>query len=90
MRGSKSKGWLLLLLFLIIGAVLGGVLGELLLKWSLFADVAPFLAKHYVLLNVPPLTIDLYIAKIVGGLVLQPTLMSILGMLLGIFLYRRF
>lgn len=90
MRGSKSKGWFILVLFLIIGAVLGGVLGEYMSRVALFADLAPYLAKHYVLLDVPPLTIDLYIAKVVGGLVLQPTLMSILGMLLGIFLYRRF
>jgi hypothetical protein len=89
-RASKGRGWLLLVLFLIIGAVLGGVLGEVLAKQAFFADLAPYLTKHYVLLNVPPLTVDLYIAQIVGGLVLQPSLMSILGMLLGIFIYRRF
>lgn len=90
MRTSKSRGWLLLVLFLVIGAVLGGVIGELLAKLPLFADFVPYLSKHYVLLNVPPLTVDLYVAQIVGGLVLQPSLMSILGMLLGIFIYRRF
>lgn len=90
MRANKSKGWLLLVLFLIIGAVLGGILGEFLMKLPIFAGTAPYLTKHYVLLNVPPLTVDLYIAQIVGGLVLQPSLMSILGMLLGIFIYRRF
>jgi hypothetical protein len=89
-RTSKGKGWLLLALFLIIGAVLGGALGELLAKQAIFADLAPYLSKHYVLLNIPPLTVDIYIAQIVGGLVFQPSLMSILGMLLGIFFYRRF
>lgn len=90
MRASKGRSWLLLLLFLIIGAVLGGVIGEFLAKLALFADIAPYLTRHYVLLNVPPLTVDLYIAQIVGGLILQPSLMSIIGMLLGIFIYRRF
>lgn len=89
MRGSSSKSWLILVLFLVIGAVIGGALGEYLLSWPIFADVAPYMAKQYVLLNMPPLTIDLYIAKIVVGLVLQPTLMSILGILLGIFIYSR-
>lgn len=89
MRGSRGKSWLLLVLFLIIGAVIGGALGEYMLTWPFLAGVAPYLAKQYVLLNMPPLTIDLYIAKIVVGLVLQPTLMSILGILLGIFFYRR-
>jgi hypothetical protein len=89
-RTNKGKGWLLLALFLIIGAVLGGAMGELLAKQAIFADLAPYLSKHYVLLNIPPLTVDIYIAQIVGGLVFQPSLMSILGMLLGIFFYRRF
>ncbi|MDU4961941.1 MAG: DUF4321 domain-containing protein [Sporomusaceae bacterium] len=90
MKANKSQNWLLLALFLVIGAVLGGVLGDVLAKLPLLADFAPYLTKHYVLLNIPPLTVDLYIAQIVGGLVLQPSLMSIVGMLLGIFIYRRF
>lgn len=90
MRGSKGSGWVVLVLFLIIGAVLGGVIGEFMSRMAIFADIAPYLVKHYVLLDLPPLTVDLYIAKVVCGLVLQPSLMSILGMLLGMFLYRRF
>lgn len=90
MRGSNSKGWFLLVLFLVIGAVLGGVLGEFLSRIDILSGIAPYLAKHYVLLNMPPITINLYIATVVCGLVLQPTLMSILGMVLGIFFYRRF
>lgn len=90
MRASSSRGWLLLVLFLIIGAVFGGAVGEFLATLDFFADIMPYLSKRYVLLSIPPLTVDLYIMQLVGGLVFQPNLMSIIGMLLGIFLYRRF
>ncbi len=90
MKTSGSRGWLLLVLFLIIGAVFGGVVGDFLATLNIFSGVMPYLNKQYVLLNIPPLTVDLYIAKIVGGLVFQPSLMSIIGMLLGIYFYSRF
>lgn len=90
MSSTKSKGYGMLLLFLITGAVFGGILGEVISRVDALASIAPYLVKTFLVLDVPPVTINLYVVRVMLGLALQPNLISILGMITAIVLFRRF
>ncbi|HML89197.1 MAG TPA: DUF4321 domain-containing protein [Methylomusa anaerophila] len=77
-------------LFLITGAVLGGILGEFAANSSFLTGVAPYLVKQFPIFDLPPVTVNLYVIKFVLGFALYPNLMSILGIIAAIVLFRRF
>jgi len=89
LRGVKSKGFSMLLLFLITGAVLGGILGELISSAEALANWSPYLVKTFLVLDVPPVSINLYVVRFMLGFALQPNLISILGMIAALLLYKR-
>lgn len=89
MRGAKNNGYGMLVLFLLTGAVFGGILGELISHSDIVAGFAPYLVKTFLVLDVPPVTINLYVVRFMLGFALQPNLISILGMIVAILLYRR-
>ena len=90
MRGGKPKSFGMLVLFLITGAVLGGILGELIAGSSALAGLAPYLTKYYTILDVPPVALNLYVVKFVIGFALHPNLISILGIVVALILFRFF
>lgn len=77
-------------IFLIVGAVFGGLLGELLNSLDMLAGIAPYLVKTFTILDIPPVTVNLYIVQVVVGLSLHPNIISIFGAILAVFLLRRF
>lgn len=85
---GKSMGMMFLLL--ITGAIVGGILGELAASSSLLSGVAPYLIKPFPVFDLPPVTINLYVIKLVIGFALYPNLMSVLGIIAAIMLFRRF
>lgn len=89
MRGSRSKGYGMFILFLLTGAVFGGILGELISHSEVLVEVAPYLVRTFLILDVPPVSINLYVVRFMVGFALQPNLISILGMVVAILLYRR-
>ena len=89
MRGDKTKGILVLLLFLLTGALLGGLLGEVLAGSPALSEIAPYLVKKYTIFEMAPASINLFVAQIKLGLVLQPNLISVLGIIIALFLFRR-
>jgi hypothetical protein len=90
MRGGSNKGFGMLALFLITGAVLGGIIGEIIADSTLLAGVAPYLVKQFLIFDLPPVTINLYVIKFVIGFALYPNLISLLGMVAAAALFRRF
>ena len=88
MRGGRTKGFGMLSLFLITGAVLGGILGELIAGSTSLAGMAPYLTKTYTIIDIPPVTINLYVIKLVLGFALHPNLISVLGIVAAIILFR--
>ena len=90
MRGGKSSSFGMLALFMVTGAVLGGILGEIISTSSMLIGVAPYLVKTFPIFDLPPVTINLYVIKLAIGFALYPNLISILGMIIAIFVYRRF
>jgi hypothetical protein len=87
---SGDKSYWMLALFLITGAILGGILGEIISTSSFMVGVAPYLVKTFPIFDIPPITINLYVIKLVFGLALYPNLISIIGIIGAILLFRRF
>jgi hypothetical protein len=84
---GKSLG--LIALFLVLGAIIGGIIGELIAGFPL-GGITPFLVKTYPIFDLAPVTVNLYVAKFVVGLSFHPNLVSLLGMIGAYFLVRRF
>ncbi|ORU01259.1 hypothetical protein D081_0078 [Anaerovibrio sp. JC8] len=79
-----------LIVFLIIGAILGGIIGDLLSGVDALASVMPILVHTYPVLEMTPATLNLYVIQVTLGLSFTPNLMSIIGMVVAIILFRRY
>lgn len=88
MKGGSSKGVGTLVLFLIFGAVLGGILGEMISSSSL-GGMAYYLVKTYSIFDIPPVTVNLYVMKFVIGFALHPSIISIVSTVLAYLLFER-
>ena len=83
-----KKNILLLLLFILIGALLGGVLGEILRAISTGGPLRnTFTEGFHVGIN-PPVTLDLRIIAFTIGFTLRANLLTLLGAILGIYIYK--
>ncbi len=78
------------ILFVIIGAILGGILGELLRNVAMLQGVIPYLVQTYPVFDMQPVTVNLYVLRLTVSLAFAPNLMSILGIVLAIILFRRY
>jgi hypothetical protein len=83
----RKSPWLLLI-FLLIGGLLGGILGEILRVMAPQGMIQTIFATNVTPGISPPLTIDLILVKLTLGFSFKISLLSILGMLLGIYLYK--
>ena len=83
----KKSGWTLLG-FIFIGGLLGGMLGEILTVFSPSEQIQTIFAKALSPGIDPPLTINLVLFKITLGFLFKINLLTILGILLGVYLYK--
>jgi len=83
----KKSPWILLI-FVLIGGLLGGVLGEILRVMAPHGTIQTVFATSYVLGVTEPLTIDLVLVKFTIGFLLKINLLSLIGMFLGVYLYK--
>lgn len=85
---SAASSNLRLILFLVIGALIGSILNEMFYAWG-----APDWLTRYVEvgLNPPPDSafIDLYILTFTLGFSLKLSFCTVIGLALGLFLYKR-
>ncbi len=88
MRGM-TRGYGTCILFVIVGAILGGILGELMRNVTALAGLVPYLVQTYPVFNLPMVTINLYVIQFSFGFVFEPNIMSVLGVILAIVLFRR-
>lgn len=86
---SKGSGYGMLAIFIITGVILGGILGELIATSAILSGIAPYLIKNFPIFDLPPVTINLYVIKLTLGFAIYPNLISLLGMIIAIVLYRR-
>ncbi len=83
----KKSGWTLLG-FILIGGLLGGMLGEILTVFSPSEQIQTIFARALSPGINPPLTVDLVLIKVTLGFLFKINLLTILGILLGIYLYK--
>ena len=83
---KKSGGYLLLFIF--IGGLLGNVLGEILQVVSPQGAIRSIFGEAASLGLDPPVTVNLVLITFTLGFLLKINLLSILGMLLGAYLYK--
>lgn len=83
----KKSGWTLLG-FIFVGGLLGGMLGEILTVFSPSEPIQAIFAKSVSPGLDPPLTVDLVLLKITFGFLFKVNLLTILGIFLGMYLYK--
>lgn len=76
------KNNLLLLFFILVGAILGGIIGEV------FSKFVPFLSYGDAI-GFGPVKIDLSIIQLTIGFTMKLSLAGIIGILLGAFLFKK-
>ncbi len=85
----RKSPWLLFI-FIALGGLLGGILGEVLRaiapQGSTIQNI--FVAAFTPGIN-PPLTLDLILVKLTLGFSIKVNLLTILGIFLGIYLYKQ-
>lgn len=86
--GRVRKSPWILFIFVLIGGLLGGILGEILHVMAPQGTIQSIFATNYSPGINPPLTIDLVLIKLVFGFNLKVNILSILGMFIGIYLYK--
>lgn len=87
MKSFGSHGILLLLLFLLVGGLFGGILGEA-LSGLQPGSFMPMLTQHYEIFNIQHVDLNLYIMQINFGVRFAPNLLSIIGIFIALFIYR--
>jgi hypothetical protein len=85
---AVRKSYWVLLIFVLIGGLLGGVLGEILRVMAPHGTIQTIFATNFTPGINPPLTIDLVLLKLTLGFELKINLLSLVGMFLGIYLYK--
>ena len=83
---SHSVGWLLI--FLAVGGILGGILGDF-LSHAGMTGIMPILSQHYEIFDIQNFRVNLYIMELQFGLRCAPNLLSLIGILIAIFIFRR-
>lgn len=83
---TKEKNIWILLIFILSGLVVGGLLGELASKvdWLWWLSYG----QSFGLEN--PIVLDLSVVKITFALMFKISISSIIGMVLAIFIYKKF
>lgn len=89
-RFGSGRGVGFCILFLMVGAVIGGVLGELLRGVDALQSLVPYLVSTYPILDISPFTLNLYVMSFTIGFSLSLNIMSILGLLIALYLFRKF
>lgn len=84
----KKSPWVLLM-FIMVGGLLGGILGEILRVMAPGGMIQGFFSTAITPGIHPPLTVDLILLKFTVGFVLKMNLLSFLGIFLGIYLYKQ-
>ena len=85
----RNRKGLTFTLFVVTGAIIGGIIGDVLNTSQVLGDATKFFTQKHEIINIAPATFDLYVLKFIAGLTFQPNLASILGIILAIFIFER-
>ena len=65
-----------------------GLLGELLSGVDALSSLMPYLKNPYPVINVVPSVIDIYVISLTVGFSFSPNLMSIIGVVIAVWIFR--
>lgn len=88
MRNFGVSRSLLLILFLMLGAIFGGVIGDLITSMNISGTV-PLLTKQFVIFDIQNIHINLYVLSFTFSVVFAPNLISLIGIICAGYLFRR-
>ncbi len=83
---TREKGTLVLIIFVLCGLVIGGLIGELTagISWLSWLGYG----QQFGLSS--PITLDLGVVQLTLGLMFKINVSSIVGIIIAVFIYRRF
>ena len=84
------RSWWIFSGFIVMGGLLGGILGEILRVIAPQGTTQKIFATALAPGIDPPLTLDLVMFTITLGFTIKMNLLTFLGMLLGLYLYKQF
>ncbi len=84
-----SKGFFTLVLFMVAGALIGGILGQLLSGMSL-SGLIPDLSRTFEVFEIRDIAFNLGIMQFHFGMRFAPNLISIIGIFIAIWIYKKF
>lgn len=88
MKTPGSHSLLFFFIFLIVGGILGGIVGEALYAVPALKGILPTLTQHYEILNIQNIHLNLYLMELQFGIHLAPNMLSIIGVILAAILFR--
>ncbi len=83
---TREKGTLVLIIFILCGLVIGGLLGELTagISWLSWLGYGQQFGLS------TPITLDLGVVQLTLGLMFKINVSSIIGIVIAVFIYRKF
>lgn len=82
---TRDKKFWILLIFLLAGIVVGGMLNEIAIQMGAPA----FLTKNYSFGIDNPISLNFEVLKFQLGFIININIFTIIGMILGVFVYRK-
>jgi hypothetical protein len=85
MAGSRSPGWPVLLILLVLGGIIGGWIGQALTKvWPSLEALG-----HAQSMGIPSFTLDLQVFTVSFGFMLHISAFTLIGFVLAYLVYRK-
>ncbi len=78
-----------LILFILVGGLVGGIMGEILLLLSPAGFLREIFLKTYSIGITPPFVFDLHLMTFTFGFAFRINLLSLLGIILGFYTYKQ-
>ncbi|MBI5746827.1 MAG: DUF4321 domain-containing protein [Nitrospirae bacterium] len=88
MATSTKSAWSFIM-FLLLGGLFGGLLGQILRAVSPEGIISNIFLKGYTIGIIPPFTLDLSLVTLTIGFTIRLTIFSILGIFLGVYIYKQ-
>ena len=84
----RKTPWLLIF-FVIVGGLFGGVVAEILRAVAPTGPISSLFLKNLNIGITDPVTLDLFLITLTFGAAVKINLLSIIGVLMGVYIYRQ-
>jgi len=84
----RKTPWLLIF-FVVVGGLFGGLVAEILRAVAPTGPISGLFLENLTLGITTPITVDLYLLTVTFGAALKINLLSVIGVLMGIYIYRQ-